>query len=223
MPLCSACNAELHRRKFSQTQLGKDPRRCIGCVSANHKIRDDAPTNNRASLQDVKQGGSLHGEDDAALATEAPSFEALAPELLQMIAQHADFRATTALASTCTSMRPLFVQQLKALNTAMTLLTIAPFRNRSEIDRYALAGAVQTMRTLGYTLAEIKKLRVSNDVLRSAGFVFPTDFHYRHDRALCPECWGSDFGHYLDDESIMGLGREWSVFCRACRWSVHGV
>ena len=73
------------------------------------------------------------------------------------------------------------------------------------------------------TFAEIKKLRVNNDVLRSAGFVFPTDFHYRHDRALCPECWGSDFGHYLDDESIMGLGREWSVFCRACRWRVDGV
>ena len=32
-------------------------------------------------------------------------------------------------------------------------------------------------------------------------------------------------GFYLDDESIMGMGREWSVYCRkaGCRWSLDGV
>jgi len=90
-------------------------------------------------------------------------------------------------------------------------------------------------------LSEIKALApkdaesMLNDVMRARGFVFPSGGGWGgySDAAgmagsassLCPHCWSRDFGFYLDDESIMGMGREWSVYCKraGCGFSLHGI
>ena len=120
-------------------------------------------------------------------------------------------------------MREPLAGSLKALHeAARTLLTHKPIANAA--SRNALTAAVQKMKDCGYSHREIKKLGVRNSVMSAAGFVFPTDRNHGYP-AMCPNCWSTDIAHWLDDESIMGLGREWSVYCRErdCRWSINGV
>lgn len=38
--------------------------------------------------------------------------------------------------------------------------------------------------------------------------------------SLCLNCWSSKLGGYMDDESIMGFCRDWSVYCKMCSWSI---
>ena len=203
--VCAACKSELRRRKFSKAQLSKgaQAQRCANCVREDRKICT-APT-----------------------PTETRSIETLPPELLTMIAQHAGGKASAALASTTACMREPLAESLKELKeAARTLLTQKPFSSITDRDQRqdTLLAAVRKLKDCGYSTREIKKLGVRNHVMSAAGFIFPTDRNHGYP-AMCPECWSTNLGHYLDDESIMGMGREWSVYCRErdCRWSIHGV
>jgi len=202
MPACSACHGDnlSSRQHFNRAELRKDAstRRCVSCIKAKRETRD------------------------------LRTFDKLAPELLQAIAEHAGYRDTSVLAATGSVVRGPLVQYIEMnKRAAVELLVQTPEAATSHAAR---ATAVRTLWEGGYSVQELKKLGVSDDVMRAGGVSADAmrrdeERSYRQSPGRCPRCGSSDLGHWMDDESIAGMGREWSQWCRspACGWRIDGI
>ena len=152
----------------------------------------------------VRRGAADESESTPSVPT---TIEDLTPELLHLIAAAAG-RSTVALAATASGLRALLAEQLPALKAAAL----------------KEPATIKTLLRNGVSPQEIKKLGLSPGLMVMAGnFEFPSGHSFPRGRALCPHCWCTDFGTYIDDESTMGMGRDQHMWCKAtgCKWTAH--